>query len=268
MPPAIAGRHAMMALVLLTHVAVPLALLAWLFLLPVGSLAGLVLQVELRAPARSCSHLHASRNGLCRSGGCLGSTALWLSALLAVSLRRGADGLPMMPDASAAWAGIALSAVLFGLGGWYSAKALTGKGLPPVEVVDIANPFGPGRYLVGHGGSTPLVNGHMRTLDLSVERFRPWHGQSYAVNFFGLGRWGLRARGWRAADRGRAARTPDRRSVSGAGGSFVRGADLIGAVRKTRSGRQGSERLATGPAQTVSMSSGPTPKTRPRGPLN
>lgn len=189
----------MIALVLLTQVAVPLALLAWFFLLPAGSLAGLVLQAagtgavlfalgriaQWAVPVWWLPWVYA---------------ALWLAVLLAVCLRRGADGLPMMPDAPAGWAGIALSAVLFGLGGWYGAKALAGKGLPPVEVVDIANPFGPGHYLVGHGGSTPLVNGHMRTLDLSVERFRPWHGQSYAVDFFGLGWWGLRAQGWRPTD--------------------------------------------------------------------
>jgi murein DD-endopeptidase MepM/ murein hydrolase activator NlpD len=40
----------------------------------------------------------------------------------------------------------------------------------------------------------------MRTLDETVERFRPWRGQSYALDFFGLGPFGLRARGWRPAD--------------------------------------------------------------------
>ena len=58
-----------------------------------------------------------------------------------------------------------------------------------------ANPFGLGPYTVGHGGSNTLVNGHMPTLDPGVERFRPWRGQSYAVGFFGLGPWGVRATG-------------------------------------------------------------------------
>lgn len=96
--------------------------------------------------------------------------------------------------------GTALAVGLLPLGGFFGAKALAGQRLPPVEVVDIANPFGPGQYLVGHGGSNTLVNGHLRTLDQTVERFRPWHGQSYAVDFFGLGASGLRARGWRPAD--------------------------------------------------------------------
>jgi murein DD-endopeptidase MepM/ murein hydrolase activator NlpD len=37
------------------------------------------------------------------------------------------------------------------------------------------------------------VNAHLKTLDSSVARFRPWRGQSYALDFFGTGPWGLRA---------------------------------------------------------------------------
>jgi murein DD-endopeptidase MepM/ murein hydrolase activator NlpD len=79
-------------------------------------------------------------------------------------------------------------------------QALAGKRSPAAEIVDVANPFGPGRYLVGHGGSNVPVNGHPRTLDAGVARFRPWRGQSHALDFFGLGPWGLRATGWRPAD--------------------------------------------------------------------
>jgi hypothetical protein len=114
----------------------------------------------------------------------------------ALALRR---ALARGPGEPGGWVALAVSIALLGVGGWYGARAVAGRALPPVEVVDIAMPFGPGRYLVGHGGSNPLVNGHMRTLDESVARFRPWRGQSYAVDFFGLGPWGLRARGLRPA---------------------------------------------------------------------
>lgn len=188
-----------MALVLLTQVAVPLALLAWLALLPAGNVAGFVLQaagtgVFLFALARVAQWAVPVWWLPWVYG------ALWLAAVLAWVLRRSLSGLPFFPVDRWGWAGVALSVVLLGLGGWYGAKALAGMRAPSVGVVDISNPFGPGRYLVGHGGSNPLVNGHMRTLALSVDRFRPWHGQSYALDFFGLGRWGLRARGWRPAD--------------------------------------------------------------------
>lgn len=111
---------------------------------------------------------------------------LWLAAVAAVLLRRGLVGAPPQPAGPWGWAALLLSLLLLGVGGWCGARALAGRALPPVEVIDIASPFGSGRYLVGHGGSIALVNGHLRTLDPTVDRFRPWRGQSYAVDFFGL----------------------------------------------------------------------------------
>ncbi len=189
----------MKALILLTQVALPLSLLVWLALWPADSVTGLLFQAmgtgallfalarvaQWAVPVWWLPRVYA---------------ALWLVLVIGALLRRYVLGLPWLPDAVAGWGAIALSVVLLGLGGWYGARAMLGQRPPPVEVVDIANPFGPGRYLIGHGGSDPLVNGHMRTLDTSVARFRPWRGQSFAVDFFGLGPWGLRASGWRPAD--------------------------------------------------------------------
>jgi hypothetical protein len=89
---------------------------------------------------------------------------LWLAAVAAYPLRRSLRALPLLPAGLWGWSGLALSLVLLGVGGWYGAKALAGRGLPPVEMVDITNPFGPGNYLVGRGGSNSLVNGHTRPL--------------------------------------------------------------------------------------------------------
>lgn len=189
----------MMALILLTQIAIPLTLLAWLGFWPAGSAAGVLLQAAgtgafLFALSRVAQWAVPVWWLPWAYGG------LWLLAVVAALLRLAGAGLPVLPDAFSGWAALALSVVLLGLGAWYGARAVVGQRLPPVDIVDIANPFGPGRYLVGHGGSNRLVNGHMRTLDASVARFRPWRGQSYAVDFFGLGPWGLRARGWRPAD--------------------------------------------------------------------
>lgn len=189
----------MIALILLTQVAVPLALLIWLALVPAGSVSGFALQAAgtgafLFALARVAQWAVPVWWLPWVYGG------FWCLAVLAFLLRKGFVGVPLLPSGLWGWSGLALSLVLLGVGGWYGARALAGRSPPPVEVVEIANPFGPGNYLVGHGGSNTLVNGHMRTLDASVERFRPWRGQSYAVDFFGLGPWGLRARGWRPAD--------------------------------------------------------------------
>ena len=187
----------MIALVLLIQVVLPLTLLLWLFLLPAGSMGGWLLQAAgvaalLFALARVAQWavpvwwLPWVYYGLWLA------IVLWQVPTL--------PARPLLPFGTGGWVALAVSVGLLALGGWYGAKALAGRSLPPVEVIDIGNPFGPGYFLVGHGGSTPLVNGHMRTLDASVERFRPWRGQSYAVDFFGRGSWGLRANGWRPAD--------------------------------------------------------------------
>jgi hypothetical protein len=78
--------------------------------------------------------------------------------------------------------------------------ALSARGAPTAEVIDIPNPLGPGSYLVAHGGRRTIVNGHMKTLDPGVERFRGWRGQSYAVDLVGIDRQGLRADGLRPED--------------------------------------------------------------------
>lgn len=189
----------MTATILSVQVALPLALIAWLTFLPACSLAGFALQAAgtgafLFALARVAQWAVPVWWLPWIYG------ALWLAAVLAWPLRDRVSDLPLLPAGLFGWSGVILSVVLLSLGGWFGARALAGRKLPPVEIVDIATPLGPGRYLVGHGGSNVLVNGHMRTLDRSVERFRPWRGQSYAVDFFGLGPWGLRARGWRPAD--------------------------------------------------------------------
>ncbi len=187
----------MMAVVLLVQVALPLALLQWLALFPAASVVGWLMQ----AAAIATLLFALSR---------VAQWALpvwwlpWVYAglFLAIAVWQvfALPGRSSLPHGAWAWSATAVSTGLLALGSFYTVKALSGRALPPVEVVDISNPFGPGRYLVGHGGSNTLVNGHLRTLDASVERFRPWRGQSYAIDFFGLGPWGLRASDWQPVD--------------------------------------------------------------------
>lgn len=189
----------MTAMILAAQVALPLALILCLAFLPAGSFAGFALQAAgtgafLFALARVAQWAVPVWWLPWVYGG------LWLVLVLAWPLRKSLGDVPLLPAGLLGWSGLVLSVVLLGVGGWYGARAMAGRSLPPVEIVDIANPFGAGRYLVGHGGSNTLVNGHVRTRDASVERFRPWRGQSYAVDFFGRGPLGLRARGWRPAD--------------------------------------------------------------------
>jgi hypothetical protein len=189
----------MTVIVLSLQVALPMAMIAWLMFLSAQTLAGFVLQAAgtgafLFALARVAQWAVPVWWLPWVYG------ALWLTGVLAWLMRGRNNDLPMLPTGLIGWLGIGLSVLLLCFGGWFGARALAGRSLPSVEFVDIANPLGPGSYLVGHGGSNTLVNGHIHTLDERVERFRPWRGQSYALDFFGLGSFGLRASGWRPTD--------------------------------------------------------------------
>ncbi|MDF0603677.1 M23 family metallopeptidase [Psychromarinibacter sp. C21-152] len=189
----------MTAMLIGFQVLLPLASLAWLFFMPAGSLVGFVLQAAgtgamLFALARVAQWALPVWWLPWVYG------ALWLGVVLFRALGERGDPRPVIPEGAWGWTGLAVAVLLCAVGGWHGARALMGCSLPPVAVVDIANPFGPGRYLVGNGGSNTVVNAHLKTLDASVERFRPWRGQSYALDFFGLGPFGLRADGWRPAD--------------------------------------------------------------------
>lgn len=91
----------------------------------------------------------------------------------------------------------------FGLGlvgAYMSFLAVQARSQPEVETVNIAPPFGPGTYLVAHGGSNSLLNLHLKTLDDSIERFRAWRGQSRALDIFRITPLGQHVKGWMPAD--------------------------------------------------------------------
>lgn len=74
--------------------------------------------------------------------------------------------------------------------GYYAGQAWAGHRAPAgVPVVEVAPPLAPGHYMVVHGGSQALINGHMKTLNPDIERFAPWRGQSYAVDLVALDPW-------------------------------------------------------------------------------
>jgi len=186
--------------ILFVQIALPVALLGWLVFLPAGSSGGLILQIAgvgafLFALAR------VAQWALLVWWLPLIYLALWLAAsALALGMRPRLGAMSLWPVGGWGWVSAALGAMLVAVGLWFGGQALSGRAPPPVDVVEIGNPFGEGRFLVASGGSHPIINAHMRTLDESVERYRPWRGQSYAVDFLGLGPWGFRATGWRPAD--------------------------------------------------------------------
>lgn len=86
------------------------------------------------------------------------------------------------------------------LGAYLSYQSLQGRTLPDEAHVDIAPPFAAGHYLVAHGGATEIINVHLKTLDRSIERYRPWRGQSKALDIFRITPLGLHKHGWQPSD--------------------------------------------------------------------
>lgn len=186
-------------IVLFTQVLLPVLLLAWLALFPAAGWLAWGLQ-------------------LVSVGAVL--VGLWLAALwtmppfwvpyvyglvlVIIAVRPWVRGV--VPSQGLWQASVAQSvaiALVCGLGlvGVYLGyQAVRGQQLPKGEVAHIAAPFPPGHYLVAHGGSTQMVNVHLTTLDESVERFRPWRGQSRGVDIFRMTPLGLHKSGWQPTD--------------------------------------------------------------------
>ena len=186
-------------MVILTQVLLPLALLAWMAFYPAaGWLAWGLQLISVTAVLLG-----------------IGLVSLWaappfwvpyayglLLLLIGVThlLRKGIPG-PGLWRASAASSVMILMAVVLGLpGGYLTWHAMKGRVLPAEAVVDLAPPFPPGHYLIAHGGSTPIINALLKTLNQAVERFRPWRGQSKALDIFRITPLGFHKNGWQPTD--------------------------------------------------------------------
>lgn len=185
--------------ILLTQLFIPLALLGWYALHPPGSsvelgLWALGLVLLLLVAARL--FLWAFLPWWLPWVYVLVSVAITIWHLQSVSLY----SLPLLPAGVWAWLNGAGALVLLLAGLWGAGQVMTARTVPDTEVVDIRDPLGPGRYLVGAGGATALLSHHILTLDGSVERFVDWRGQSYAVDVLGINRLGTHADGWRPRD--------------------------------------------------------------------
>jgi hypothetical protein len=68
--------------------------------------------------------------------------------------------------------------------------ALAGRRPFEEPAIDLAFPLGNGTWLVASGGSTALVNSHLKTR--TGDRYRAYRGQTYAVDLVKQGGWGSR----------------------------------------------------------------------------
>ena len=185
--------------IMLTQILLPLLLLAWLALFP--------------AAGRIAWGLQLVSVGAVLAG--LWLTALWTMppfwmpylyglVLVIIAIRRWVRGpVPGQRLWQASGANSIAILLVSGLGlvgSYMTYQAIKGQLLPEGKIADIAAPFSSGQYLVAHGGSTQMVNVHLKTLDESVERFRPWRGQSRALDIFRLTPLGLHKEGWQPTD--------------------------------------------------------------------
>ena len=186
-------------IVMFLQVLLPLSLLAWLAVVPASGWLAWGLQLVSVATVLVALWL----------------TALWtmppfwvpyVYGLLLVIIvvwnlvRRSGPGRGLWQASVANSAAIVLVSALGVVGAYMACEALKGQRLPDGEVADIAAPFPSGHYLVAHGGSTEMVNVHLKTLDTTIERFRPWRGQSRALDLFRITPAGLHKEGWRPSD--------------------------------------------------------------------
>jgi hypothetical protein len=185
--------------VLITQLLLPLLLLAWLAFSPARGVAAFALQ--------------ATAVALVLLG--LGLAALWTLPPFWVPWCYGVMFFAIVVgqlvggrvDTTAIWSAGRLQtvAILLALapasyGAWLSVTALQGRALPDRQAFDIAPPFGPGTYLIAHGGSTETVNVHLKTLNPEVPRFRNWRGQSLALDIFYITPMGRHVTGWLPED--------------------------------------------------------------------
>ena len=180
------------------QLAVPLALVGWLVVLPARSGLGFFAQVVSSFAVLAVMALQ----------GIWLLPPWWAPAVFAALLagaswrawRRVGPFARAMPATGGAWLVLVFFTVLGALSGDGTVAALQSRMAPEAGTVNLAFPLQAGRYLVVNGGTNSSTNAHLETLDTAVPRYSAWRGQSYGVDLVALDRWGLRARGFQPTD--------------------------------------------------------------------
>ena len=182
------------------QLAVPLILIAWIGIAPQRSLLGFCAQVG----ATAIGLFAAALSGIWMLPPWWSPYvyAALLSLTTLVALRRRGPFVTLKPTGLGAWAVVLLHLSLGGLAGAHASRAVAGRDPPADRMVELSFPLAGGTFLIVNGGSDPSVNGHMKTLDASVPRFRAWRGQSYGIDVVKVDRIGLRGDGVLPADPG------------------------------------------------------------------
>jgi hypothetical protein len=116
-----------------------------------------------------------------------------LSISLAARTLPGAFRLWHPPENRRQWLALASRAGATVIGVATLWVAMHGRTPPSGTPVDLVFPLRSGHYYIANGGSTDLVNAHLKLL--TGERFRPYRGASYGLDILGLNTLGNRASG-------------------------------------------------------------------------
>ena len=116
-----------------------------------------------------------------------------VSVSLAARTLPGALSLWRTPQNSRQWLGIGTRVAIAVVCAGALASALQGRRPPAGTVVDLDFPLRSGDYYIANGGSTELVNAHVRML--TSDRFRRYRGSSYGIDIVALRPLGNRAAG-------------------------------------------------------------------------
>ncbi|MAM71575.1 MAG: peptidase M23 [Gammaproteobacteria bacterium] len=184
----------MVFILVLLQILIPLGLVAWMFFFPAKNRAGFWLQLVgtglallMMKTVFMWLHLPWWLADF--------YLLLWALTVLKQFLRRGIRFEHSWPGSAGACISTSLM-LLITLGSAFLLwQGLQGRQPPDTRVVDIPFPMGSGTYLLVNGGSDPVINPHMATLNPEIERFRAYRGQSYALDIVKINRFGFRAEG-------------------------------------------------------------------------
>ena len=135
-----------------------------------------------------------------------GIAGLWLLVpwyvphiLMVLSISLAARTLPVAfrlwrpPENRRQWLGLTTRAGATVIGAGILWVAVQGRTPPSGTPVELTFPLRAGHYYIANGGSTELVNTHLKLL--TGERFRRYRGAAYGVDILGLNTLGSRASG-------------------------------------------------------------------------
>ena len=173
---------------LISQVAVPLALLAWLWFAPGRCRAAALLRLFMTATYLVAIEL----------------TGLWLVVpwslaivyfiiLVLAAYLIARRPVPPWPQQRVEWVGLALNALLAIAFAGLAGTAVRARWPPHEQIVDLEFPLRDGVYFVANGGNSDLINAHIQTL--TAPRFRDYRGQSYGVDIVEVNSFGIRANG-------------------------------------------------------------------------